>query len=265
MLTPEAKYDILVRNIRRVINDTVDESETGEVTPVYTREEIVDEIDLAIDYIYADQEKQYDISTIPKTHFPIVILRVWALICKAIAFDSAKFFYMQQTSQSYDKGQRTQHYLEVAKNLEALYDKAEAKYSVDMGTITVGDIKIIDRDTLQEKTAIADSPPDAVQIVSAKDMSAVKGYKAGDWLITWERSYAWDFQCYKLYKGTFEEIDKNTGTIVETIPYNDHLELVVNLADVHVDTYFVLYVLDNRDHFSPKSDPIMIQLNTGSV
>lgn len=265
MLTAEAKYDILVRIIRRRINDTVDESETGEVTPVYSREELVDEIDLAIDYIYADQEKQYDISTLPKTHFEIVILRVWAMLCKAIAFDSAKFFYMQQTSQSYDKGQRTQHYLEVAKNLEDLFEKAQAKYSTDMGAITVGEFKILDRETLQENTAIADTPPDAVQLVSAKDMSNVSGYNRGDWLITWERSMAWDFQCYKLYKGTFEDIDKNTGTIVETVPYNDRLELVVNMEGVNVDTYFVIYVLDNRDHFSKKSDPIMLNLQTGSV
>ena len=262
-MTSDDKYTILVRHIRRRINDMVDESATEEAPPVYTLAELKDEIDLAIIHIAGDSA-DLDITTVRIKHYELIILRVWAMLAKMLAFDSAKFFYMQQTSQTYDKGQRTAHYLNVAENLEKLFTEAMEQQGI-LGTICVGDIQVLNRADLKEETAVSDIPPKSVMFTETpEDLSGVTGFTAGDHKLKWERSNEWDFYAYKVYKGYSSDVNKDTGSILETIVYNNTPELVVNVSAEIRDVYYIVYVVDNRDQYSKLSDSAIIE-RTGSV
>jgi len=259
VVTADDKYTILIRNLRRRINDTVSESPAdGEQPPVVSNDDMKDEIDLAISYV----DPELDITTLRREFYEVVILRVWIMFCKMLAFDSAKFFYMQQTSQTYNKGERTNHYLAVAKNLESIFDKTMERHGLE-GSVCVGDVNILDRDTLTEDTLLADDPPADVQITGTEELSVAKGFNAGDYRITWEKTNEWDFQAYKLYKDTNANVDKDSP-IVATVYYNYTTEYVINLPTPG-DYYFCIYVLDNRDQYSKKSNIVKITVSTGSV
>ena len=258
-MTAEEKYLVLIRNIRRRINDTVSTSPVPGEQVVFSNEDLKDEIDLSVRYIGFP-----DILALRDTHYELVILRVWYMIAKILAFDSAKFFTITQTNQTINKGERTNHYLSVAQNLENLFAKAQDDIT---GGITVGDIKVLDRDTLQENTAIADTPPSSIYIKAVTKLvpSADNDYKEGDYLVEWERSHAWDFNQYKFYIGDTANITKDTGRILFAITNNLTTQCRINLVDYTGTKYLVAYVTDNRELYSDPSETFEIVFSTGSV
>ena len=265
-MTSDDKYNLLIRNIRRRINDVVVQSPVdGEQPPVFDNDDLKDEIDLAISFI-AGEEDNLDITTVKRQHYEMIIMRAWLIICKILAFDSAKFFYMQQTNQTYDKGQRTRHYLDVADNLEKLLEELLERQGFAGGAICVGDINILNREDLKEETRVSDNPPDPVFFTKQENMEGATGFVTGDRKLFWERSNEWDFWCYKIYKGYTPDVNKDTGSIVETIQYNYTTELLINIADeTEENIYYVIYVVDNRNQFSKVSEWILVENPTGST
>lgn len=258
-MTADEKYLLLIRNIRRRINDSVTASPAPGEQVVFSNDDLKDEIDLAVKFLGIE-----DVLVLPNTHYELIILRVWFMVAKMLAFDSCKFFTITQTNQTFNKGERTQHYLSVAQNLESLFDKALDQID---GGIVVGDVHVLDRNTLQEDTAVSDSPPPTVFLRAFEKLpvDAEKGYIDGDYMLSWGRSNEWDFNQYKFYIGDTPTVNRHTGRALLSVSQNSVTSCKINFSGYTGTKYIVVYVLDNREQYSEPSEALTVTFETGSV